>query len=250
MDEKYIYFNHSISTTNHLIAHIHWLNKTSKTISEPDILRGINISITIMLCSYIEAILNDLLTDVIEIRIKETTDTSYHRVLNDLKIKLVKASWNQYLNIFKIVLPKSLNLYTNNEIWKGIKILFILRNMIVHGKEISSTISVQNEKLKVEYSSIFKKVLDYFKEQKVIQSNQIKSSSHKILSVKTTNHFIKTTVKFIDEILFKIYVVQKIDKWGEYHSFKSNIFMSYNLDYDKIYPPIKTKKTKEDDLPF
>lgn len=250
MDKKILSVNNSITTTYHLIGHIHWLNKIRKTINEPDIITGINISITIMLCTYIESVMYEILNDIIEKRIKETNDTSYQRVLLSLKINLEKASWNQYLDICKILLPKTLNSYTDNETWKGIKVLFSLRNVIVHGKKVKSKLLFQNDKFEIEYSGIFEKILDYFKEQKVLKSHQIKSNKHKILSIQSTNHFIKITDKFIDEIVFKIYEEQDIDNLGNHTSHKSNLFMSYGLDYYKIYP--KPKRIKKDDnhLPF
>jgi len=242
-------FNNSIHTTGYLIAHIHWLNKIRKTTKEPDIIAGINISISILLCTYVEAVLNELLSAIIKKRIQETVDTTYQRILQSMQIGLAKASWNQYLEICKVVLPKTLNSYTDNETWKGITILFSLRNVIVHGKEIKSKLTLHDDKYTIEYNGVFEKIIEYFKEQKVLKSHQLKSNSHKILSINSTNHFIKNTDKFVDEILLKIIKEQDIDGRTISNSYKYNYFANHGLDYKKIYPSPKRTKT-DDDLPF
>lgn len=250
MEKTLTSFNNSIHTTSYLIAHIHWLNKIRKTTKEPDIITGINISISILLCTYIESVLNELLDIILKKRIQETDDSSYQRILQNMQTRLAKASWNQYLDICKVILPKTLNCYTDNETWKGITILFSLRNVIVHGKEIKSKFLLNDDNFEIEYSGVFKKILDYFKEQKVLKSHQLKSNSQKILSINSTNHFIKITDKFIDEISLKIIREQDIDSRIISSSYKYNYLASHGLDYDKIYPSPKSTKTNDDDLPF
>ncbi|MBL0766489.1 hypothetical protein [Marivirga atlantica] len=249
MEKKPTSYNNSIQTTGYLISHIHWLNKIRKTTNEPDIIKGINISISILLCTYIESILNELLESIIEKRIKETNDTSYKRVLETIQMKLTKASWNQYLDISKTILPKTLNYYVDNETWKGIKILFSLRNVIVHGKEIKAKLLFQDDNYKIEYSGIYEKILDYFKEQKVLKSHQLRSSGHKILSIQSTNHFIKITDKFIDKIIIKILEEQGVSH-GEIFSYRFNILGNHGIDYEEIYPKSQNTKMNDDDLPF
>lgn len=250
MEKTITSINNSIQTAGYIISHIHWLNKIRKTTKEPDIITGINISISILLCTYIESVMNELLSAIINKRIQETTDTSYQRLLENIQIGLSKASWNQYLEICKVILPKTLNNYTDNETWKGITILFSLRNVIVHGKEIKSKLSCQNDKFKIEYSGVFEKIVDYFKEQKVLKSHQLKSNSHKILSINSTNHFIKITDKFVDEISLKIINEQDVDNRTISNSYKYSYITNHGLDYDKIYPSIQRTKKGDNDLPF
>ncbi len=249
MEKKTISYNNSILTTAYFISHIHWLNKIRKTINEPELIQGINISITILLCTYIEAILNELLGCIIEKRINESDDANYQRVLESIQIKLSKASWNQYLDICKTILPKSLNFYVDNETWKGIMILFSLRNILVHGKEIKSKLLFHDDKLEIEYSGVFQQILDYFKEQKVLKAHQLKSSSHKILSIQSTNHFIKITDKFVDEIIIKISNEQGIST-GDVFSYRFNILRNHGINYNDIYPKPQKKKMDKNDLPF
>lgn len=244
------YGNYSIEPSGYLISHIHWLNKIRKTTKEPTIVRGINISITILLCSYIESVLNELLNMIIEKRKIETSDKSYIKLLDNTFEKLNKASWTQYQEICEILLPIPINRYTNNEIWKGISILFNLRNIIVHGKAIKSKLFYKNEKFEVEYSGIFERAMLYFKEQKVLKPNQIKSSKHKILSTQATIHFIKITDKFVDEIFNKISDEQKINRMFISISYKDNYLLNHGIDPQSLIPKKSRKKPLKDDLPF
>lgn len=246
MENKLTLFDNSIQTTGYLIGHIHWLNKIRKETKEPDIIMSINISITILLCTYVESVLNELLFTIIEKRKEETDDTSYQRLLQNTQVKLAKASWLQYIDICKVILPKSLNCYTDNEIWKGITILFSLRNIIVHGKKVKSKIFFKENKLGIEYADVFEKVLNYFKEQKVL-----KSSNHKILSTQSTIHFIKITDKFINEIFRKICEEQNLDRRFMSVTLKDNYILRHGIDPAEIEPKSKrTQKKGDDDLPF
>jgi len=242
--------NYSISTAGYLISHVHWLNKIRKTTNEPEIIQGINISITILLCTYIESVLNELLDSIIEKRIKETEDLAYKRVLENIQLKLSKASWNQYQELCKTLLPNPLNHYTDNEVWKGIKALFSLRNVLVHGKKIESRLLFYEDKIEIEYSGVYDKILDYFKEQKVLKSHQLKSSKHKILTIQSTTHFIKISDKFVDEFFEKISKEQQIDTRFMSQISKLNILGSHGIDHYEIYPKTKSSESDDDGLPF
>lgn len=249
MSKEEVHFNHSIQTSGYLIAHIHWLNKIRKDTKEEDIITSINISISILLCTYVESILNELLGSIIEIQLRDAESESHQRLLLNLKDKLAKASWTQYLEICKVLLPRPLNLYTNEKTWKGIVMLFNLRNIIVHGKEVESKLVLRGDNLSLEYSDRFKKISDYLKEQKVIRSHQRKSIRHKILSTQSTVHFVKTTEKFIDEIFVKICTEQKINSLYMSRSMNGNFLLSHGIDPDKVRPK-KMRKSDTDDLPF
>ena len=121
--------------------------------------------------------------------------------------------------------------------------------VIVHGKEIKAKLLFQDDNYKIEYSGIYEKILDYFKEQKVLKSHQLRSSGHKILSIQSTNHFIKITDKFIDKIIIKILEEQGVSH-GEIFSYRFNILGNHGIDYEEIYPKSQNIKMNDDDLPF
>lgn len=242
--------NNSIQTAGYLISHIHWLNKIRKTTKETTIITGINISISILLCSYVESVLYELLRMIIEKRKKETTNVSYQKLLDNALEKLTKASWTQYLEICEILLPTSLNRYTDNESWKGISLLFNLRNIIVHGKTVKSKLLFKDNKFEIEYSGVFEKAMQYFREQKVLKGHQLKSSNHKILSTQATIHFIKITDKFVDEIFSKISNEQEIDRMFLSVFHKDNYILRHGIDPTTLRPKMKKMKFGKDDLPF
>ena len=240
--------NNSLPTNAYLIAQIYWLNKIRKNTKEPEITTGINLSITILLCTYIESVLNELINSILVNRLKSTKDESCKRILIDFQNKLKKASWNQYIEICKVLLPKPLNNYTNNEIWKGVKTLFLLRNSIVHGKRIESELHFNDDFKEIEYKGVYEKILDYFIEQNVVKPNQLKTSTHKILSNQTTIHFIKITEKFINEIFPKICDNQNLDIWGTFNAYKYNTIYSFGIEDSEIEK--NTNKIDKGDLPF
>jgi hypothetical protein len=84
--------SHTIPTYAYLIGQIHWLSKQRKIIKEPSIIRGINLSITVLLCTYIESALNELFVYVINNLKEKTDDDSYLRLLNNLENRLLKAT--------------------------------------------------------------------------------------------------------------------------------------------------------------
>lgn len=243
-------FNYSIPTSAYLIGQIYWLKKIRKENSDPSIVRGINLSITILLCTYIESGVNEILGAVLKKRIKLTEDDSYKRLLVSLESQLSRGTWTTFIDLSKTILPNPLNHYSDNETWKGISILFQLRNQLVHGKRIEATIQVKNTKLEMKYQGVYAKVLEYFKEQRVIRSNELKSTSHKILSTRTTNHFIKISDKFVDELFRNISEEQKTENLGEFMAFKLNIMADFGLEIDRLPRPNPISKKNLDDLPF
>lgn len=231
MKKKLTSINHSIPTYAYLIGQIHWLSEQRKEIKEPSIIRGINLSITILLCTYIESSLNELLISVIKNCKKKSNDEPYIRLLNNLEERLSKATWTQYLDIGKTILPHPLIYYSDNDTWKGISILFKLRNQLVHGKNIKATIEFDNQILQLKYSGIYKIAYDYFKEKNILRPNELNSQNHKILSTRTTNHFVKIGQNFIDIIFIKINKDQEMDYLGEFMAFKDNIISDFGIDY-------------------
>lgn len=168
------YANNSILPATYLISHIHWLNKIRKTTKEQDVITGINISISILLCSYVESVLYEVLLAIIEHRKKATSDNAYLKLLDNTIEKLTKASWMQYLDICEIILLKPLHHYTDNESWKGISLLFNIRNIIFHGKAVNSKLLFKNNKFELECSGVFEKAMTYFKEQKNFKETSTK----------------------------------------------------------------------------
>jgi len=249
MEKKLPSINHSIPTYAYLIGQIHWLSKQRKGTKEPSIIRGINLSITILLCTYIESSLNELLISVIKNYKEKADDESYLRLLNSLENRLSKATWTQYIEIGKTILPHPLLYYSDNDIWKGISILFKLRNQLVHGKNIKAAIGYDNQALQLKYSGIYKIAYDYFKEKRILRPNELNSRNHKILSTRTTNHFVEIGESFIDVIFYKVNKEQKMNSIGEFMAFKDNIISDFGIDYK----PSKLSQVNNDipnGLPF
>ena len=244
------YANDSIEPSAFLIGHIHWLNKIRKTEKDKDVIRGINLSISILLCSYVEAVLYELLLETIEKRKSETTDSFYLKLLDETINKLSKASWTQYLDVCQSILPTALDKYTDNETWKGISILFYLRNIAVHGKIVDAKLLFKDDKLQLEYSGAYEKAINYFKERKVLKKNNINTRSHKILSTQVTSHFIKLVDKFIHEIFHKIAAEQKLNRAYDFNAYRGNILISHGVNPNVIFRNKHKIKKGKNALPF
>jgi hypothetical protein len=237
--------NNSITPGIYLISHIHWLNKIRKTIKDENIIIGINISTSILLCFYVEGMLYEILQAIIVKRKDETSDNSYLKLLDNITKRLEKANWTQYLEIWKVVLEKPLYSYTDNETWKGVQLLFNIRNIIVHGKNVNSKLLFKDNKFEIEYMGIFETAVDYFKERKIIKKRQVNSSTHKIFSTQTTNHFVKLIDKFIDNIMMEEFKTHKIDSIHLTIFHKDSLLLSLG-----IKPPTTGDKKRGDGLPF
>ncbi len=172
-----------------------------------------------------------------------------HESLGQILYKYTNTVDDIHLDICENVLPKPLNKYTDNETWKGITILFNLRNIIVHGKIINAKLIFKDNKNQLEYAATFEKVLNYFKERKVLKQHHFNSDTHKILSIQATKHFIKITDKFVDEIFWKIQEEQKLDEMLYQNAYKMNILKAHGIDLETL-PKRKKLKTENDDLPF
>jgi len=176
-------------------------------------------------------------------------DASHLRLLNNIEKRLSKATWTQYIDIGSIILPKALTHYSDNEIWKGISILFKLRNQLVHGKNVTASIQVDENDLKLEYSGIYETAFEYFKEKGILRANQFNSLTHKILSIRTTNHFVKIGEIFVDTLFYKLLKESKIDSLGDFISFKDGLMHDFGIDYKPVELPF-LKTDKPDGLPF
>src|SRR6476646_4062117 len=132
MDEYYDDFDNSVS--DQIWVSIPDFMEWLKTLQTSTHSYGANLTMILHSTTLIEGFLFDLLeTEIgLPIQTKKLSD----RLLVDLNKKLEKAAWLNYIDIFELVTTKKLSSLTDNQTWKGINMLFQLRNMLTHGKTI------------------------------------------------------------------------------------------------------------------
>lgn len=238
-EEKVEYFEYSPYLGGSLISHVLWLKNQKKTIKEAAIIQSINISSIILLCSYLESTLYYILSAIVRKNMKETETSLYLKLLNNCDDKIYKASWSQYIELSDLIFQKSLDKYTSNETWKGISILFNIRNFLVHGKLVKARYLMKQYRFETEFSGLLMKVINYLYENKVIRGKVY--SSEKILSNQVINHFIKKVSLFIDELLPQISKEENIDLSYVIDFSKFNSMLSHGIDLE-TRPIKKTNK--------
>lgn len=126
------------------------------------------------------------------------------RLIENLKDDLQKSTWSGYNNAFKLIFGKSILDKLDNDTWKCINSLFMLRNMIIHGKILSInynhidgtnnyTITVDNK-----YQSVY----SYLSEKKLIEVGP--TGYVDLISKISIEHYYANVKSYIREIVLGI----------------------------------------------
>lgn len=154
-------------------------------------IRGLNISIIILLTTCIESFLYEILSQIVLIEKEQAKSDFDYRIFSDLKNKLDKASWTDLADLTLLITGKKLTEYCKNSDWEKILILYKLRNKLVHGKNIQIYKDGQNE----EYIGVYTNLITVMRKLKLIELN-----GNDIFSYSVNNNLILATKAFIKTI--------------------------------------------------
>jgi hypothetical protein len=174
--------------------------------TDPVASRSVEYTIVILSTTLIEGFLFDLIAEEIMVpaKIKKLED----RLIVDMNKRLANASWLNYIELFKLATGIDLNKLTSNDTWKGINILFQLRNLLIHGNVIEVVYYTKKLNEPV-YNSKYKHIYNYLLELKIIQDRFIKLKPNDLnifkeepdlLSKEAIDHFWTLTNSLINDI--------------------------------------------------
>jgi len=189
--------------------YINWLSKQRKRKVK---ISGINLTIILHSATLIEGFLYDVLEE--EIGFSEDQSSLENRLYNELYMKLQAAAWTNYISLFELITNKKLLTLTDNETWKGITMMFQLRNMVTHGKSIEITIDKQKPK-EHTVNKKYTAVISYLNEIG-IRSPDLPVPTTPLLSDESADHFYKLTVKFIGDIHANYLIPKNGQSWDAY----------------------------------
>jgi hypothetical protein len=131
---------------------------------------NINFNIIILSTIVVESVLFDLINVTIENT--KPIDNLHQRILTDYQSKLNKASWNEINNVIEIIFGLKLNDCVDNELWKSIRVLFIYRNIITHGKPVIVENKEVEGKIIRQYIGKYKLVHDHLIEKNIVSQDR------------------------------------------------------------------------------
>lgn len=196
--------------------HIDFLYTNRKNQKNLDDRIGINISIIINSACFLEGFLEHetkkLLSKRFDVLRKQKIDEFPLRRIKNVFIKNIETEFEyrvsratgmeQFDSLFKILsykdAPVGLRSFEN---WEGVTVLFQLRNVLAHGREVTaSRVSsyLTNGLWQDEFSGGYRKAEEYLLKRKLIYKKifENKSINH-IFTNKVTDHFYSTAKQFI-----------------------------------------------------
>jgi hypothetical protein len=183
--------------------YLEWLFKQRKN-KNP--IYGINLSIILHSCTLIEGFIYDVLEEEIGTPQVKKFKKLEERLYNELCLKLQIATWTNYISLFELITNQKLSQLTDNETWKGISVLFQLRNMMTHGKSIEIVIHRESEN-SVTLNNKYPSIISYLKEVG-IKSPTLPVPTTPLISNESADHFYGLTKKFIQD-LHQNYLIPK-----------------------------------------
>lgn len=214
---------HTGQTINHSLSNLIAVG-LSKLIENRDesenteyehIVHGINLSIQQSLNSMVEGFLKDLIKEklkqertqlILGIRFakRKSTETErlYLRLLNEKFESLEKSSWKELREKFKSIFGKPISEIVGEGIFNSMVCQFRIRNIIAHGNTIEVEIyqSEENQRI-LDFETNYKKAVNYLEQEKLITiTNPRNLKLIRIFNTKTTDHFVKYSIKFIEAL--------------------------------------------------
>ncbi len=174
---------------------IRWKIEKIKEIDDKNIKRSIIISLIIDCACLVEGMLNMINREVL-LLIHFKYGSLEHRLTSELEQRVENGSFTEQIYIFETLTDNKILDIVNNELWKSIKSLFTFRNNLAHGNVITIWGIETQEGNKKVASGKYKKIYDYFIENKLIDPFG-KDFENFFFSVKSSQYFFKSAMKFI-----------------------------------------------------
>lgn len=162
----------------------------------------INVSIIVDLTTYLEALVNKILSSILKQKIN-TDEKFQNQLYSYLQEKLNDATWSNYSEYFELICNLKLTEKLDSNLVKTINTLFIFRNIIVHGNDIKIDYFYNKNNI-LDYSSSKKKsktVIQFLKEKRLINLNLTTLTDiFDIVNNQVITYFYDNTMKYIESI--------------------------------------------------
>jgi hypothetical protein len=159
---------------------------------------GINTSIILLSATCIEGFLVECLSLFTVETLITAGETINDRMLHDLRVRISRATFGDFQELFSIVLGKSLSeLIVNEPLIECIQTLIPFRNGLAHGRSISfeSYTDSETQTTETEIQQQYKVVYNY-----LIKNNLIIPSEH-LIGNKVADHFAEQIFPFMNEVI-------------------------------------------------
>lgn len=148
--------------------------------------------------AFIETILYESLIAVVSQKKNEQPDEMLKRILIQKESLISTATFKDFERLSEECLGKRLSAYTTSDTWETIKVLFILRNQVAHGKKLSIRYKYQNDAFIGEPERNYIDVINFLKKRKFLDDDDVNFSS--IFENRPVEFFIEITKEFFVDV--------------------------------------------------
>lgn len=165
---------------------------------------AINLLLLKSCTAFIESILNENFVRYIEKQLREERNESKKDLLRSYEDELAGATFQKYIDLAIKIFATGLNTFTSNDTWESIRVLFKIRNQIVHGKRFSAKYSDSgtNNVFVGEFEKGYREIISFLSKKKFIDIEDL--NLNMLLSDQVTDYFIGITKDFFVEITKKL----------------------------------------------
>jgi hypothetical protein len=173
-----------------------------------EIRSGINFSIVLGLACYIEGYLERFLLRVVN-SVNEQSVSLLQRLLDDFRLKISSTTGSEgYDQLFALALGKKASeIVDDRDLWETVKVLFLFRNVIAHGRAVGYLLYFPPEVggyWEERFSGGYKKVEDFLIKKGLLNSRHIEEADNwHYFTYKVADLFWDASIKFkkiLDEI--------------------------------------------------
>ena len=213
----YIYYSDEIHSK--IKKNIDFLINARSSQNDEELIASINLNILLLSTCYTEGKLEGILKGIVEchrqiykkinieeFEIRRPMNILYKSIMNDVKDRISRCQGlENYNNMWKLLMEKSLLDYDEIKIlWEPIQILFQLRNVLAHGRQINSYITNaywNGNKDEEYFFGGYKKAEDYLRKIGLIKARFIENnSSNLFFSNEIIDYFWSAAIDFIKNV--------------------------------------------------
>lgn len=181
-----------------LLKVVDWKISNRIHLKEEGILEALNCSIIIDCTAYIEGFVNLYLVEYLNQHYSNLENKGIYQHFID---EINKSSFQNTIELYKLLTENDFKLITIENIYRGITVLFQLRNIIVHGNEIGFNKLTTGNRTEIKLTE--KKhdnIYNYFKEVKILNRYyDEKSDINMFLTDTMTDHLVLITKNFAND---------------------------------------------------
>ena len=213
----YVYYSDEIHSK--LKRNIEFMVEIRTSQKDEELIASINLNILLLTACYVEGKLEEILkklmedhrqiyreVDIDDFKIRRPINIFYNSITDDVINRISKCTGlENYSNIWRLIMNKSLLDYDEiKELWEPTQILFQLRNVIAHGRQVSSyTVNAywNGNRDEENFFGGYKKAEDYLIKIGLLKNRFIENSnSNLFFSNEIADYFWDIAHKFINRI--------------------------------------------------